>query len=229
MRFFIESIARQMEASATNQETPMKTLLQINASLFSGLGQSSQLADRFVAHWRSENAGAHVVVRDLAKDPVPHLTAERFQAFLAKADERTAAQAEHAAYSDTLIAELKAADVIVIGLPMYNFGVPSTLKAYIDHVARAGHTFRYTEKGPVGLLTGKKAVVVATRGGKYAGTPLDTQTNYVRDFLRFLGIDDVEFVYAEGLALGEAAKDSALADAHVTLRALARPQLAAAA
>ena len=98
--------------------------------------------------------------------------------------------------------------MIVLGLPMYNFGVPSTLKAYFDHVARAGVTFRYTANGPVGLLTGKEVYVFATRGGIYAGTPLDTQTTYVRDFLRFLGIDDVEFVYAEGLNMGAGAQGS---------------------
>ena len=92
------------------------------------------------------------------------------------------------AYSDALIDELKQADVIVLGLPMYNFGVPSQLKAYFDHIARAGVTFSYTAEGPVGLLTGKKVYVFAARGGLYAGTPLDTQTSYVRDFLRFLGI-----------------------------------------
>ena len=91
------------------------------------------------------------------------------------------------AYSDALISELKQADVLVLGLPMYNFGVPSQLKAYFDHIARVGVTFKYTEQGPVGLLTGKRVVVFAARGGLYAGTPLDTQTSYVRDFLRFLG------------------------------------------
>jgi FMN-dependent NADH-azoreductase len=120
----------------------------------------------------------------------------------------------------------------VLGLPMYNFGVPSTLKAYFDHIARAGRTFKYTEKGPVGLLTGKKAFVFATRGGLYAGTPLDTQTSYVRDFLRFLGISDVEFVYAEGLALGDAPKSAALAKAANEAHALASrpaPEIAIAA
>jgi len=117
------------------------------------------------------------------------------------------------AYSDTLIDELKQADVIVIGLPMYNFGVPSQLKAYFDHIARAGVTFKYTEKGPVGLLTGKKVYVFAARGGLYAGTPLDTQTSYVRDFLRFLGMTDVEFVYAEGLAISPQSKETGLAKA----------------
>ena len=107
---------------------------------------------------------------------------------------------------------------------MYNFGVPSMLKAYFDHIARAGVTFRYTEKGPVGLLTGKKAYVFATRGGIYAGTPRDTQTAYVRDFLAFLGITDVEFVYAEGLAISEASKTASLAKARESLQQ-PRPRL----
>ncbi|MGH8764912.1 MAG: FMN-dependent NADH-azoreductase, partial [Burkholderiales bacterium] len=118
---------------------------------------------------------------------------------------------------DGLIDELRRADTIVLGLPMYNFGVPSTLKAYFDHIARAGVTFRYTETGPVGLLTGKKAYVLATRGGLYAGTPRDTQTAYVRDFLAFIGITDVEFVYAEGLAIGEASKTASLAKARESI------------
>ena len=116
-------------------------------------------------------------------------------------------------YSDGLVAELKCADTIVIGLPMYNFGLPSTLKAYFDHVARAGVTFKYTDKGSVGLLAGKKAYVAAARGGFYAGKSSDTQSAYVRDFLAFLGITDVEFVYAEGLAVGDAQRTAALASA----------------
>jgi len=152
-------------------------------------------------------------VRDLAKDPVPHLDADRFGAFIAKPEARTLKQDAFVAYSDGLIHELKQADVVVLGLPMYNFGVPSTLKAYFDHVARAGVTFNYTAKGPVGLLTGKKVYVVGTRGGFYEGTPLDTQTRYVRDFFAFLGITDVEFIYAEGLAVSEANREAALSKA----------------
>ena len=203
----------------------MKTLLQINASLFAHGGQSTRLADQFVAAWRANNPDATVIVRDLAVDAVPHLTAERFGAFLAKPEDRDAAQQAVAAYSDALIDELKRADVIVFGLPMYNFGVPSTLKAYFDHIARAGMTFRYTATGPVGLLTGKKAYVFATRGGMYAGTPLDTQTTFVRDFLRFIGIADVEFVYAEGLAIGAERKEAALRDAQVAIARLTAPAM----
>lgn len=206
----------------------MKTLLQLNTSLFSDGGQSSRLAARFVADWRAGNRGGTVIARDLARDPVPHLTAERFQSFLAPAGDRTPAQQAVVGYSDALIDELRRADVIVIGLPMYNFGVPSTLKAYFDHIARAGVTFRYTEKGPQGLLTGKKVYVFATRGGSYAGTPGDTETAFVRQFLGFLGMDDVEFVYAEGLAISEASKAAALSRAERTLERLVAPERLAA-
>ena len=201
----------------------MKTLLQIRTSMFSAGGQSSQLAQQFVDAWRSGHRDGQVITRDIGAEPVPHLTAERFQAFLAKPEARTAEQQAVAGFSDTLIDELRRADVIVLGLPMYNFGVPSTLKAYFDHIARSGVTFTYSEKGPKGLLTGKKAYVFAARGGLYAGTPLDTQTSYVRDFLRFLGIADVEFVYAEGLAMGDEPKNTSLAKAQESIRQLAQP------
>lgn len=181
------------------------------------------LAQRFVTAWREGNPGAKVILRDLAKDPIPHLGAAGFGAFLAKPEERTAAQHAAAAYSDTLIAELKAADVIVLGLPMYNFGLPSTLKAYFDQLGRAGSTFRYTAEGPVGLVTGKKAYVFAARGGLYKGTPADTQTAYVRDFLALIGVTDVEFVYAEGLAISEAAKSASIAAAHRDIDSLIEP------
>jgi FMN-dependent NADH-azoreductase len=206
----------------------MKTLLQIKSSIFSDGGQSSRLADQFVAAWRDANPGGAVMVRDLASEAVPHLDAARFGAFLAKADERSPEQRAVIAYSDALIDELRQADVIVLGLPMYNFGVPSALKAYFDHVARAGVTFRYTANGPVGLLTGKKIYVFAARGGLYEGTPADTQTAYVRHFLKFLGMGDAEFVYAEGLAINEASKTAALARAQDEIRRLVAPELAAA-
>jgi len=203
----------------------MTTLLQINTSIFSDGGQSSRLAERFVAAWREAHPDGTVVVRDLAREPVPHIDAGRFGAFVAKPGERTSEQQSVVDYSDALIDELERADVVVLGLPMYNFGVPSTLKAYFDHVARAGLTFRYTEKGSVGLLKGKKTYVFAARGGAYLGTPRDTQTQYVRDFLAFLGMDDVEFVYAEGLAVSEANKQQGIAGAHAHIDRLAKKEL----
>ena len=200
----------------------MSTLLQINTSIYNGSGASSRLARQFVDAFQASHPGAEVRVRELAsQQPVPHLDAERFGAFISKPEERTPEQQAFVAYSDMLIEELRKADVIVLGLPMYNFGVPSQLKAYFDHVARAGVTFKYTEQGPVGQLTGKKAYVFATRGGVYAGTPLDTQTSYVRDFLRFIGISDVTFVYAEGLAMGAQSRETVLARASAEIEQLA--------
>jgi FMN-dependent NADH-azoreductase len=143
---------------------------------------------------------------------VPHLDGARFMAFLAKPEERSAEQQAVVDFSDALIAELRAADAVVIGLPMYNFGIPSQLKAYFDHIARAGVTFRYTANGPEGLITGKKVTSRRPRR-RYAGTPKDSQT-YVRDFLGFIGITDVEFIYAEGLNMGDESKNAALAQAH---------------
>ena len=189
------------------------TTLLLKTSLFGDAGQSSQLATDFAAR-----RGGRVIVRDLAKDPVPHLTAERFQAFLAKPEARTPEQQAIVDDSDRLIAELRQADTLVIGLPMYNFALPSTLKAYFDHIARAGVTFKYTDKGAVGLLTGKKAYVIVARGGLYG--PQHLHTHYVRDFLAFLGITDVEFVYAEGLAVSPAAKEAALAKARAQIARL---------
>lgn len=200
----------------------MTTLLQINASINQDNGQSSQLANQFVAAFRRRNPSATIVVRDVAAgEPVPHLNAERFGAFITPPDRRSAAQHAVVGYSDALINELKQADVIVLGLPMYNFGVPSQLKAYFDHIARAGVTFKYTDKGPVGLLAGKKVYVFAARGGVYAGTPMDTQTSYVRDFLRFIGMADVEFIYAEGLAISPQSKEAGLAKAVAEIARLA--------
>jgi FMN-dependent NADH-azoreductase len=200
----------------------MTTLLQLNASINNSNGQSSQLANQFVAAFREKHPEARIIVRDVAAaQAVPHLDAERFGAFITKPEERSNAQHAVVAYSDALIAELQQADVMVLGLPMYNFGVPSQLKAYFDHIARAGVTFKYTDKGPEGLLTDKKVFVFAARGGLYAGTPMDTQTSYVRDFLRFLGMTDVEFVYAEGLAISPQSKEAGLARAVAEIARLA--------
>jgi len=202
----------------------MQTILHLTSSIFGNGGQSSRLAEEFIAQF----PGARVIARDLAKNPLPHLDAERFGAFLAKPGTGTPEQQQVLDASDALIAELREADTLVLGLPMYNFGVPSQLKAYFDHIARAGVTFKYTDKGAVGLLTGKRAYVFAARGGLYQGTPRDTQTAYVRDFLAFLGISGVQFVYAEGLAISEASKTESVAKARGVLRDLARPERIAA-
>lgn len=203
----------------------MNTLLYVRTSLYGAQASSSQLAERFIAEWRTRNPGGHVITRDLAADPVPHLTAERFQAFNTRPEERTLEQQAVVDYSDALIDELRVADTIVLAVPMYNFGVPSTLRTYFDHVARAGVTFRYTSAGPEGLLAGRRAYVFVTRGGIYDG-PADTQAPYLRQFLRFIGIES-EFVFAQGLAYGEESRQKSLAVANEQIAGLIPVELAA--
>ncbi|MDC0662289.1 FMN-dependent NADH-azoreductase [Marinobacter sp. SS21] len=195
----------------------MKNILVITTSIFGQNGQSSQLVAKTLDKLTRQYPDAQVHLRDLAKNPVPHLDAERFGAFLAAQDDATAEQAEVLAYSNELIAELKQADAVLLGVPMYNFGVPSVLKAYFDHIARAGVTFRYTENGPKGLLADKPVYVLAARGGIYAGTPNDSQTPFLRTILGFFGLKSVEFIYAEGLNMGDDRKTEALdqADSHI--------------
>ncbi|WP_039917740.1 FMN-dependent NADH-azoreductase [Cellvibrio mixtus] len=189
----------------------MAKLLQINSSLFGDNGNSSTLANEFVQRWKAVNPAGEVVVRDFAKEEVPHLDATRVQALFSPAEGRTAEQQAVLDYSDNIIAEIQSADAIVIGVPMYNFGVPSALKAYFDHIARAGVTFKYTETGPVGLLNDKPVYIIATRGGIYKGQAADSQSQFLKSFLTFVGLKDVHFIYAEGLNMGQ--KDEAFAAA----------------
>ncbi|MEX0899499.1 MAG: NAD(P)H-dependent oxidoreductase [Gammaproteobacteria bacterium] len=204
----------------------MKTILKIQTSLFGADGQSSQLADAFIANYRKRQPDSAVVVRDLVTDPVPPLTLERFQALTTKVDDRTDAQRAVAAYSDTLIAELNAADVIVFAVPMYNFNIPAGLHNYFDHIARAGVTFRYTENGPEGLIKGKEVMVFVTRGGNYGAD--HSQSAYLRQFLSFIGLVDARFVLAEGLAISDESREQSLTHARREITRLLRPIASAA-
>jgi len=198
----------------------MTTILQINSSLFGAAGNSTQLSAAFVQAYLAQKPNTRVVQRDLAAQTLAHLQAEHVMAYATPAEARTSEQQALVAESDVLVAELQQADILVLGVPMYNFGIPSTLKAYFDRIARAGLTFRYTEHGPQGLLQNKPVWVFATRGGQYVGTALDTETNYLRDILGFLGLTDVTFIYAEGLNMGDAIKQQALANAHAQILSL---------
>ena len=189
-------------------------ILQINSSARREGSQSSRLADQLTRRLRDANPDATLTVRDLTTTPHPVLDDAGLGALFTPAEQRTAEQAARVALDDALIAELQAADVIVIGVPMYNFGVPASLKNWIDAIARRGATFRYTEKGPEGLLTGKKVYVALARGGKYRNTPADTQVPYLSTVLGFLGMTDVRFVYAEGLAMGPDAERAAIESAY---------------
>jgi FMN-dependent NADH-azoreductase len=197
----------------------MTTILQINSAARSQGANSTLLVNELTEKLQQSNPGARVVVRNLQAEPLPHLDDAVLGAFFTPADQRTAEQAAIAARSDALIAELQAADIVVIGAPMYNFGVSSQLKTYFDFIARAGVTFQYTANGPEGLVKGKKVYVVSARGGKYLGTPGDSQTPYLNTFLGFLGMTDVNFIYAEGLNMGADAAEAALAAAREAIAA----------
>ncbi|KXF75435.1 FMN-dependent NADH-azoreductase [Paramesorhizobium deserti] len=184
----------------------------LTSSVLGDASVSNQLVDETVSHLRSQDPGIEVTTRDLGGNPVPHLTVDSATA-IRGAEPANAEQATAQKLSDELIAELKAADIIVIGAPMYNFGMASTLKAWFDYVLRAGVTFRYTEAGPEGLVTGKRAIVVLTRGGLYSEGPaqiMDSQEPHLRNLLGFIGITDVTFVRAEKLAFGPEVRAEAI-------------------
>lgn len=192
---------------------------------------SSRLIDEFTVRLREAEPGLASVRRDIGAEPIPHLTERTVHAIRGKAPE-TPAERDAIALSDALIAELREADLIVIGAPMYNFGMASTLKTWFDHVLRARVTFRYTEAGPEGLLEGKKAVVVESRAGLYSEGPsaaMDFQEPHIRFLLGFMGIDDVTFVRAEKLAFGPEAAERSIAEAVAELSRLAGRELALAA
>ncbi|MFB0936117.1 MAG: NAD(P)H-dependent oxidoreductase [Propionivibrio sp.] len=193
-------------------------VLQINASARQG-ANSTRVADSLVARLQAANPTAQIVVRDLAANPHPIIDEATLGALFTPADKRTPAQAARVALDDALITEVQAADVIVLGVPMYNLGVPVQLKSWIDAIARAGVTFRYTEKGPEGLLKGKKVYVGLARGGRYRDTPFDTQVPYLKTVLGFLGMTDVYFVYAEGLNMGAEAARQGFAEAEAEIAA----------
>ena len=176
----------------------MKNVLFIKSSLNAENGNSTLLAQQLVSRLVT-SAEVAVIERDLAKDNNAHLSQAEMAAWMTPENERTEQQIALAKVSDNLTKELNISDVVVIAMPMYNFGIPSTFKAWVDRVARAGVTFRYTDNGPVGLLKNKKVIIVAARGGMYAGTKSDSQTQYLTDFFNFIGLDDITFIYAEGL------------------------------
>ena len=205
-------------------------LLLVTSSIAGQASNSRALAMDIVSALTEGHPNERVVERDVSSDPLPHFTAETFKAFTAPAETRSPAETALAALGDTLIEELENADAIVLAAPMYNFSIPSTLKAWIDHVARAGRTFHYTEDGPVGLLGGRKVYVAGSRGGVYSTGPaqaLDFHETYLRGVLGFLGLTDVTFIHAEGLAKGPAVAEAAMAGARAQAQALAADSLAA--
>ncbi|REG82699.1 FMN-dependent NADH-azoreductase [Marinomonas pollencensis] len=185
----------------------MATLLRIDSSAAGDNSKSRQLANEFVEKWQAANPEGQVIVRDVNANPLPHFTSETLAALFTPEAERTPAQKDIVTIGDELIEELENADVVAVSAPVYNFGIPSTLKAYFDYISRAGRTFKYTENGPVGLVK-KDAYVFTASGSFLSGTAMDHQTPYLKTFLGFLGLTVKETFIAGGQSMGEPGEEA---------------------
>jgi FMN-dependent NADH-azoreductase len=191
----------------------MKRILFIHSSIFDEDSASTQIARSLVERVIQQNPGSDVTRIDLAKNALPHLGADEFRSWVTPADQRDQVQTALASRSDDLIEQLLSHDTLVLAVPMYNLGIPSTLKAWIDRVSRAGKTFRYTNEGPVGMIERMHAYLVFARGGIYRDSPLDTQTSYLTSVLGLMGIESVDTIFAEGLNMGEETRKKSLDEA----------------
>ena len=180
----------------------MSNVLIIESSARQQDSISRQLTRQFISQWQAAHPADQITVRDVALNPLPHLDANLLGGWMKPADQRSASEQASLDRSNTLTDELLAADVLVMAAPMYNFAIPSTLKAWLDHVLRAGVTFKYTATGPQGLFIGKRAIVLTARGGIHTGASSDHQEPYLRQVMAFIGIHDVAFIHAEGMNLG---------------------------
>ena len=196
----------------------MKNVLVIHSSILGQYSQSTSLLDEFAVEWQKQHPESNIVIRDLAEDELPSLDGKALAALSGNA-ELTDEQKAIAELSLRLIDELKSADHVAIAVPMYNFGVPVQLKKWFDLICRAGITFKYSETGPEGLLTGKKALLVATTGGVHRNTATDLGLLHTQTILGFVGLTDVNVAYAEGLAMGQNAKDAGLSEARKAMQA----------
>ncbi|AZD14467.1 MULTISPECIES: FMN-dependent NADH-azoreductase [Pseudomonas] len=199
----------------------MSRVLIIESSARQQDSVSRQLTQTFIKQWQAAHPGDQITVRDLAVTPVPHLDINLLGGWMKPAGQRNEIEEASLQRSNELTDELLAADVLVMAAPMYNFAIPSTLKAWLDHVLRAGVTFKYTATGPQGLLNGKRAYVLTARGGIYAGSTADHQEPYLRQVMGFIGIHDVEFIHAEGMNLGGDFQEKGLNQANAKLAQVA--------
>ncbi|MCD2181397.1 FMN-dependent NADH-azoreductase [Rhizobium sp. GN54] len=204
-------------------------VLHIDSGILGDHSVSRRLTAAIAAQVRADQPDATITYRDLVADALPHLTGAHLMAANAKPEELDSKVADDVATSAAVLEEFLAADTVIVGAPMYNFSLPSQLKAWIDRIAVAGKTFRYGENGAEGLAKGKKVIVVSTRGGHYSSGPaaiMDHQESYLTAVFGFLGITDVEFVRAEGLNLGDVSKASAISEAERNITGLGKLQLA---
>ncbi len=203
----------------------MKKILLVLSSPRGTQSHSHQIAHRIIDDLKTKHVGAEVVIRDVSSEPLPYVGEAFVSGLFTPPEKRSPAQAEALAISDTLVDELLAADIVVLAVPMHNFGLPAALKSWIDHVVRAGRTFSYSAAGPAGLLTGKKAILVVSRGGVYSQGPMkafDFQESYLRSVLGFIGVTDVQVVRVEGVAMGPDALTNAISSANLQAEEVVR-------
>lgn len=206
-----------------------QSVLHIDASASGQNSESAQLSADFVAQWKARHPADQIFRRDIVTQPLPHLDQALLGALFTPQEQRSPEQVQQAARVDELVEEFLTADVLVLGVPMYNFGIPSTLKVWVDHIAQAGRTFRYTEQGPEGLAGGKQVFILSTRGGIYEDSPLDHQVAYLRTLFGFLGIDDIQVIQAEGLNISADSKERSLSAARQEIGRLLQERQAEAA
>lgn len=199
--------------------TTSTQILLVNSSILGDGGQSRALAEHFKAQ-AAKRDQLTISERDLVAAELPHLNSTELASWTTSEAERNSEQHELASRSEELIKELFEHDVLVLAVPMYNLGIPSQLKVWFDRVLRAGKTFRYTENGPQGLVEGKRVIILAARGGLYAGTELDSQTTHLKSMLGLMGISEVDFIYAEGLNMGQSARDASIDEARQAIESL---------
>ena len=199
----------------------MQQILVVQSSARQNGSLSREYTANLVAKLQAQHPEAKVVTRDIGANPVPHLDETLLNGWMKPADQQTDADRAADARSNELVDELLASDIVVIVSPMYNFGITSTLKAWFDHVLRAGRTFKYTETGPVGLTPDRKVYIVASRGGRHQGSPLDHQQPYITTAFGFIGIQDLTFIHVEGQAMGEEEAGKGRAEADKALSELA--------
>lgn len=198
-----------------------KTILRLDSSVFGNQGVSAQLNDHLVEQIRAQHGDVRVLQRDLAQQALPHVTSEFIGALGKSAGERTPEEAAQVALADQLIDELRQADYLLVGAPMYNFTIPSTLKTWMDYVARAGDTFKYTANGAVGLLTETQVFISASRGGVHRDQYTDNVVPLLTSFFSLLGLSDIHVIYAEGVNMGDDGRNQALTAARQAIESVA--------
>ncbi len=195
----------------------MTKVLAIKSSILGGYSQSGKLVDEFIGHWQARHGDGQVRVRDVAAEPLPLLDGELIAGLGGSAAELNSRQQQALALSAQLIDEVRQSDVVVVAVPMYNFGIPAQLKAWVDLICRAGITFRYTEQGPEGLLQGKRLLLVVTAGGVHRDSATDLALAHIKTVLGFIGLNNVEIAYAQGLNMGDALRAQGLGEARQVL------------